>query len=496
MPSTSVYLAIDLGATSGRVMAGVFDGDSIQLHEINRFPSSCIEAGGSVRWDAKDIFNQVLKGLKKAQELYGSSICGVGVDTWGVDYGLLDTDGELLGNPFSYRDPRTDGMEARIQKLVPRETIYSETGIQFIFLNSLNQIFAEKESGRGILDTASDLLFMPDLVNFWLSGKKVQERSIASTSQLLNPVTGRWSDVLLSELGLPKHLFGNITEPGTRSGNLLPEIQEQTGLGDVSVYTVAGHDTGSAVAGTPLKSEAPAFLSSGTWSLMGIELPSPLINAETRAAGYSNEAGVEGTTRLLKNICGMWLIEQLRDEWSAEGNELGYEELVDLAHGSEPFRSIIDPDHPSFARSGPMAKRISSYCQVHGQPIPDTQSRLLRTVFDSLACKYRVVFDQLASFISKPLTELCVVGGGSKNHFLNQCIASSLNCQVNAGPIEAASLGNVLMQMRGAGQIDSLEAGRELIKQSFSVDTYLPENPEAWLEPVERLKSMITKDSD
>ena len=409
------------------------------------------------------------------------------MDTWGVDYGLLDASGELLCDPFMYRDGRTDGVEEKLQTIVSRETIYNETGIQFMFFNTINQLFAEKESGEGRLEAASDLLFMPDLFNYWLCGEKVQERSMASTSQLLNPITGRWSDVLLDALEFPKHLFRDITEPGTRIGSLLPALQEQTGLGAVPVYAVAGHDTGSAVAGAPLREDAPVFLSSGTWSLMGIESHHPLIKPETLRASYSNEAGVEGTTRFLKNICGMWLVEQLREEWLLGGEDLDYDELVDLAREAEPFRSIVDPDDPSFARPGLMADRIRDFCRDHGEPIPENYGQLLRTVFDSLACKYRMVFDQLSTFTSKPLSELRVVGGGSQNGFLNQCTASALNCQVHAGPVEATSLGNILMQLRGAGEVESLEAGRALVESSFESSVFYPVHPEFWEVPVDRL---------
>lgn len=489
--SYPVYLAVDLGATSGRVMAGVLSGGAIRLEEVNRFPSKGVEVDGAWHWDVKDIFAHVVDGLTRASILYGSRVEGISVDTWGVDYGLLDASGELLCDPFMYRDSRTDGVEERIHEMVSRETIYNETGIQFMFFNSINQLFAEKESGKGRLESASDLLFMPDLFNYWLCGAKVQERSMASTSQLLNPVTGKWSDVLLETLELPQKLFRDITEPGTRIGTLLPTLQEKTGLGDIPIFAVAGHDTGSAVAGAPLRDDAPAFLSSGTWSLMGIESHLPLVQPETLQASYSNEAGVEGTTRLLKNICGMWLIEQLKEEWLLSGAELSYDELVELARGAEPFRSIVDPDDASFARPGPMADRLRDYCREQGQPIPETRAQLLRTVFDSLACKYRLVFDQLATFTSKPLTELRVVGGGSQNDFLNQCTASALNCQVHAGPVEATSFGNILMQLRGAGEIDSLESGREMVNRSFESHSFLPIAPETWEAPVERLRRKL-----
>ncbi len=489
--ASPVYLAIDLGATSGRVMAGVVHAGKIALEELNRFPTKGIEEAGSFYWDVQDIFSHIVEGLTIAQTRFGDRIAGMGVDTWGVDYGLLDASGKLIGNPYMYRDPRTDGVEARIHKTTSRKTIYEETGIQFIFFNTINQWVAEKESSKSRFGAAVDLLFMPDLFNYWLCGEKVQERSMASTSQLLNPRTGVWSDVLLEALDLPRHLFTGITEPGTRIGTLLPALQAKTGLGAIPVFAVAGHDTGSAVAGTPLNESAPAFLSSGTWSLMGVESAHPIINEETLAASYSNEAGVEGTTRFLKNICGMWLVEQLKDEWSAAGQEYAYATLVELAQESQPFRSIIDPDADIFARPGPMAERIRSFCRKHKQFEPLTHGQLLRTVFDSLACKYRIIFEQLSVLSGRPLNELRVVGGGSQNDFLNQCTANALDCPVHAGPVEATSLGNILMQLRGAGEIDSLSEGREWIKNSFVTKSFVPRDSDDWVPPVQRLKALL-----
>lgn len=490
--ASSVYLAVDLGASSGRVMAAFVGGDKIILEELNRFPTKGYEENGSYYWDVQDIFSYVVEGLKQAQVRFGDRVAGIGVDTWGVDYGLLDASGKLIGNPYMYRDGRTEGVEARIQKTTPRKTIYKETGIQFMFFNTINQLVAEKESAKSRFGAAVDLLFMPDLFNFWLCGQKIQERSMASTSQLLNPTTGVWSEVLLDALELPKHLFKPITEPGTRIGSLLPELQEQTGLGAVPVFAVAGHDTGSAVAGAPLSETVPAFLSSGTWSLMGVELNQPIINEATLAASYSNEAGVEGTTRFLKNICGMWLVEQLKEEWSADGEDYSYDTLVQLARESTPFKFIIDPDADTFARPGPMAGRIQECCRERDQPVPQSHGELLRTVFDSLACKYRLVFDQLSELSGSPLTALRVVGGASQNDFLNQCTADALGCPVHAGPVEATSLGNVLMQLRGAGKIPSLAAGRQRVENSVETKTFLPADSAAWQPPIARLKTMVT----
>jgi len=488
---SSVYLAIDLGATSGRVMAGIVDDQQIKLREINRFPTKGFEESDSWYWDVEDIFSHVIEGLRKANVIYGDRIAGIGVDTWGVDYALLDKNGDLLSNPFMYRDKRTDGIEERIQKIVSPETIYEETGIQFIFLNSINQLFAEKESRGEELDQACDLLFMPDLFNYWLCGEKIQERSMASTSQLLNPKTGAWSEILLDALKFPKHLFKPITEPGRKIGSLLPELQKRIGAKQIPVFAVAGHDTASAVAAASLRADASAFLSSGTWSLMGVESEVPIINQDSLSASFSNEAGVEGTTRFLKNICGMWLVKLLKEEWQSAGDVLGYDTLVDLAREAEPFRSIIDPDDVSFAKPGPITDRIQQYCSKNNQPVPESKAQYIRTVFDSLASKYRIVFDQLKLLSGRSLTELRVVGGGSHNDFLNQCTANALNCPVHAGPIEATSYGNVLMQLRGAERIDSLTSGRQLVVKSFSEKTFLPIDPDLWIRPVKFLRELM-----
>ena len=487
----SVYLAIDLGASSGRVMAGIYDGERIEMREIYRFPSPGLELAGSIHWDVRQMFGHVLEGLARAGARYGRKIVGLGVDAWGVDYALLDRSGQLLAPPFQYRDRRTYGVQERVRQMVSKEMLYRETGIQFIRINTVNQLYADRESGSDELEKAHHLVFIPDLFNYWLCGKIIQERTIASTSQLLNPRTGAWSEVLLEGLGFPKRLFGEITEPATRIGVLLQKVRARTGLGSLPVFAVAGHDTGSAVAGAPLRPDAPAFISSGTWSIMGMELPHPLINSAAMEASYSNEAGVEGTTRFLKNLCGMWLLTQLREEWLRGGVEYSYDQLEELAMEAEPFRSLIDPDHISFSPSGPMVQRIREYCGSRGEPVPGSPQQLLRAVFDSLACKYRIVFEGLASFAGKPLNELRVVGGGSKNKILNQFTANALNCRVNVGPVEAASLGNVLIQMLGSGVIDSLEQGRYLVEKSFPSEIYLPEKGQDWQEPVQRLRQIM-----
>lgn len=486
-----VYLAVDLGATSGRVMAGELHEGQLQLTEVHRFPTLGVRLESGFHWDILGLYRSVLDGLRKSAERFGDRVAAIGVDTWGVDYALLDRNGRTLGAPFQYRDGRTDGAMEAVQAKLSRERIYAETGVQFMFFNSIYQLQAEKEAEPARLEMASSLLFLPDLLSYWLCGKQVQERSIASTSQLWNPVSEDWSDALIEELGLPRGLFRQVTEPGTVLGELLPHVREESGLAAVPVIAVAGHDTGSAVAGTPLSGEAPAFLSSGTWSIMGMETARPILGERALGLGFSNEAGVNRTTRFLKNICGMWLIEQLREQWAREGQAYSYANLLDMAREARPFVSLIDPDEARFAKPGPMADRMRDFCRETGQQLPETKGELVRTAFESLACKYRIVFDSLESLAGRSLPSLRIVGGGSQNAFLNQCTANALGKPVVAGPVEATSIGNLLLQMIAVGAVDSLEKGRAMVEESFEARTFEPEDAADWEEPVARLKNLI-----
>lgn len=488
---TPVYLAIDLGASSGRVMAGYLEDAQLKLKEIHRFASSSTHLPSGYHWDIQDIYRSILRGLSKAGEIYGNRIESVGVDAWGVDYALLDKNNRLLGDPYQYRDPRGEQMGQSVLEKLGKKTIYEETGIQFLFFNSLYQLAAEQQAEPGRLELAHSLLFLPDLIGFWLSGVRVQERSIASTSQLWNPVSYSWSETLIRDMDFPERLFQPVTEPGTVLGPLLPEVQDATGLGPVTVVAVAGHDTGSAVAGSPLSYEAPVFLSSGTWSIMGIEIPEPIINEEALRESFSNEAGVGGTTRFLKNICGMWLIEQLREQWSKEGSDYSYENLLDMAAEAQPFGAIIDPDDSRFASPGNMSDRMREYCRETGQTLPQTKGELMRSAFESLACKYFIVFEKLETLAGEGFGVLRIVGGGCQNSFLNQCTADALGRPVIAGPVEATSLGNILLQMVATKFMPDLAAGRRMVHDSFEKRVYEPRAGEAWKEPIERLKTNI-----
>lgn len=423
-----------------------------------------------------------------AGERYGGRIAGIGVDTWGVDYALLDAGGRLLGDPYQYRDSRTEGTVEALARKPGQEFIFEQTGIQFMFFNTLNQLVAEKKALPGRLELANQLLFLPDLFNYWLCGRQVQERTISSTSQLWNPRTQAWSKALIEALELPQRLFQPVTDPGTVLGPLRDSVRQSTGLGIVPVIAVAGHDTASAVAGTPLSAEAPAFLSSGTWSLMGIESPQPIINSDVLSHGFSNEAGVCGTTRLLKNMCGMWIVEQLRAEWSKQGQELDYARILAMADEAKPFQAFIDPDDSRFIAPGDMASRLSDFCRATGQQVPTSKGGLLRIVFESLACKYRINFDRLEAIVQRPLPSLRIVGGGSRNTFLNQATANALGRPVRAGPVEATCVGNLLMQMMATGLLQDLQTGRQWIDRSFECHDFTPQDCDAWQDQVERLR--------
>jgi sugar (pentulose or hexulose) kinase len=486
-----VYLAVDLGASSGRVMAGIWNGNEIELEEVHRFGSPAVFLPPYHHWDILSIYREVVQGLRLAKQEYGDRVISLGVDTWGVDYGLLDSAGELLANPIQYRDERTLDLLHSEQKRIGREKIYAETGIQFMFFNTLYQLAAERAANRAAFSQAKSLLFLPDLFNYWLTGKKIQERTIASTSQLLNPHTGKWSEALLAELGLADSpLFGEITEPGNCLGSLAPHLREELGEA-LQVVTVCGHDTASAVAATPFASENSAFLSSGTWSIMGRELSEPNTTPEALAAAFSNEIGYGQTVRFLKNIGGMWLVEESRRHWAKQGEEYSYNAIVELARSAPPRRSLIDPDHPELGTPGNMPDRIASLCERSGQPRPGNPGEILRVAFDSLAMKYRFVFQQLEKLGKSKIDRLHIVGGGAHNDFLNQMAADAIGVPIEAGPTEATSLGNIIIQMIATGALPDLATARRHIAQSFPTKSFTPLATAEWAAEDERFRALL-----
>lgn len=486
-----VFLAVDLGAESGRVVAGTFDGARIALEEVHRFANGPVNVMGHLHWDVLRLWSDIKAGLAKAAQRYGDRIAGIGLDTWGVDFGLLDANDELLGNPYHYRDARTDGMMERAFAKVSREAIFEATGIQFLQLNTLIQLVAMVEAQSPALDVAQTLLLMPDLLNFWLTGRKANEFSDATTSQCYDPRAGTWAYGLLEQLGIPTRIFrageGNrIVPPGTVLGTLLPSVMEETGLGAVPIIAPATHDTGSAVAAVPMNPDNAIYLSSGTWSLMGVESKVPIINAEMLAYNLTNEGGVDGTFRLLKNIMGLWLVQECRREWQRAGEDHDYGEMVAMAAAAPAFGPLIYPGDGRFLAPGDMTPRIRAFCRETGQVVPETKGAILRCALESLALEYRWVAEKLDALTGKRLGTIHIIGGGAKNELLDQFAADATGRTVVAGPVEATALGNVLVQAVALGHIGSIAEGREVIARSFELKTFESRDTAAWDEAYQR----------
>lgn len=484
-------VAIDLGATSGRIVLGKYTGSSIQMTEIHRFRNDIIKVGGRSYWDLWGLWKEILAGLRKAAAS-GETIESVGVDTWGVDFVLLGKDGHILSQPRSYRDDYTVGVPDKFFESIPRESLYRRTGIQIMNFNTVFQIFAMRQERNSALEAASGLLFMPDAINYMLSGERVCEYTALSTSALMNPETRDFDDEVLEAAGVSRGLFGRMVMPGEVIGTLTDEVAEETGLGKIPVVAVAGHDTGSAVAAVPASDENFAYLSSGTWSLMGVEVPSPIVTDDSFAMNFTNEGGAEGNIRFLKNITGMWLLERCRAAWKDEGREYTYPQIVSMLDDAEPFRSVIDPDDASFANPDDMPAAIRVYCSGHSEPEPSTDAEFIRCIFESLALKYRIVLTRLRDLSRKDIERLHVIGGGSLNVSLNQMIADSLGISVVAGPAEATTAGNLMAQFVGLGLSESMSGMRGALASDPSLRTFRPVSTEIWDNAYERFLS-ITK---
>lgn len=469
------FFAVDLGATSGRTILSSFTKNGINLEEVSRFPNHLIEVGGHFYWDIYALYSHIIDGLKKVAQL-GEPITSIGIDTWGVDFVLLGKDGNLLRQPYAYRDPHTVGAPEALFSRISRSEVYGKTGIQIMNFNSLFQLDTLRRNKDSALEAADKILFMPDALSYMLTGEMVTEYTIASTAQLVNAHTQRLEPELLKAVGLTEKNFGRFVFPGEQIGVLTEEVQKMTGLGPIPVIAVAGHDTGSAVASVPALDRNFAYLSSGTWSLMGVETDAPVINAETEALNFTNEGGVEGTIRLLKNICGMWLLERCRLNWG----ETSYPELISEADSCEPFRSLINPDDACFANPTDMEKAIIEYCHATGQPAPEQRGQIVRCIFESLALRYRQVLENLRALSPRPIETLHVIGGGSRNDLLNQFTANAIGIPVVAGPSEATAIGNVMIQAMAAGEATDVAGMRQLINRSIPLKTYQPQDMEAW----------------
>ncbi len=494
MDNNKYFFAVDLGATSGRTILGTLNGTQLEQEELTRFPNNLIETGGHFYWDIYALYSEMIRGLKEVARR-GITLTSIGIDTWGVDFVFIGEDNAILRNPMAYRDPHTFGkMEEYFEKVIDKKEVYGIAGIQFMNFNSLFQLYAMQQAGNSAYQHCKKILFLPDALSWMLTGEAVCEYTIASTSEMLDPRTGDLSEKLVKSVGLTREHFGRMVQPGTQIGVLTKEVQQITGLGAVPVIAVAGHDTGSAVAAVPAKNEQFAYLSSGTWSLMGIETKQAIINERSYDLNFTNEGGVEGTTRFLKNICGMWLYERCRKEWPEEVRQLSHPELQGSAMQVEAFRSIINPDDDLFANPPSMIEAIQGYCRQTGQPVPEQPSEICRCIFDSLALRYRQVFQWLKEFADFDLNVLHIIGGGSLNKYLNQFTADSLGVEVLAGPQECTAIGNIMMQAKAAGLVDDIWQMRRLIAASVEMVRYEPSADTAlWDEGYKKYIEIINK---
>lgn len=477
---TRNFIAFDLGATSGRSILGTLKDGKLSMKELTRFPNKMVALGGHSYWNIFALYEHIGEGLAAAAK-EDVEITSVGIDTWGVDFAFVAKDGSLLGMPFAYRDAGiVNAHNEYFEKILPRDEVYGLTGIQVMNFNSLFQIHARRREGCSQLEAADKLLFMPDALSYLLTGNMVTEYTIASTSQMLNPFTKKMDERLMRSLGLPETIFPEIVMPGHTVGLLRKDIADKAGLPRIPVIAVAGHDTGSAVAAVPAADEKFAYLSSGTWSLMGIEVERPVITEETSRLNVTNEGGVEGTTRLLKNITGMWLVEQCLAEWKRQGAAYTYAELVEMAIAAPEFKSFIDPDDASFAAPASMPAAIDAYCRRTGQPAPAGHGEYVRVIFESLALKYRQVLEMFRGLAPFVIEKLHVIGGGSKNTLLNQFTANSVGIPVVAGPSEATAIGNVMVQAKAAGMVDTLQQMRAMIAAGTDTCTCRPQDTGKW----------------
>lgn len=488
----NVYLAIDLGAGSGRIMAVVLEAGRLRLTEVHRFQSAAVSTDDGLIWDLELIWREVRRGLRKAAEKFGPDVQSIGVDSWGVDYAWIDPNGDLIPPPFSYRDPRHDGLMEELVGRWGREWIFERTGIQFMPINSLYQWAADLRDRPEVVRQAKRFLLIADILSYWLTGRQMCERSNASTTQLYDPQRRTWSHDLAQRLGLPLSVLPPLCDPGTLLGPLKTALSQETGLPPVPVVAVGSHDTASAVAGVPASSDRFAYLSCGTWALLGTELEQPRITPEVLRHNFTNETGVDGTFRLLKNITGLWIIQECRRQWEEEdGAALAFADLAELTAAAPSGKAFIDPDADAFRARGNQPEAIRRACVASGQPAPQRRGEVLRVALESLALKVHVTLDQLEALLGEPLEVLHVIGGGTQDPFLMQCIANATRRPVVAGPVEATAFGNALAQMRAQGTLLSLQDGRTLLRESIATTTYAP--AESWDSHRERFRSLLAK---
>lgn len=494
MKQVRQYIAVDLGAENGRVMLGSVSKDRLVLEETHRFSNGPIKEGGSLRWDFNRLLFEIKTGISKAVKAASGRVSGIGVDSWGSDFGLIGADGKLLQNPYHYRDSRTEGMMQEAFKLMDKRRIYENTGIQFMSLNNLYQLFSMRMSNSDVLAKAKYLIFTADLYSYYLCGRVYSEYTLASTSQMMNMKTGQWSKEIFDKLLLPNQIIPDIVKPGTAVGRLTEEVAEEIGCEPIEVIAVGSHDTASAVAAVPAVEGTPgnnwAYISSGTWNLMGIEVPEAIINDKTFEYQFTNEGGVENTIRLLKNIMGLWLVQECRRQWQREGTDLSYRQITDMAETAVPFVAYIDPDYSSFFSPGDMPKRINEYLAETGQKPIDDKGQMIRVVLESLALKYRFVMEAIEDITKKPVEILHIVGGGIQNELLCQFTANAVTKKVITRPVEATAAGNILMQAKAKGQIKSLAELRKIVRNSFELKEYQPRDSKLWEQQYEKIRSL------
>lgn len=489
------FLAFDFGASSGRAILARFDGEKLTLEEKHRFSNDPVTVNGEFHWDVLRLFYEIKQGILKCANSGNRDIDCIGIDTWGVDYGLLDKKDKLLGNPYHYRDTRTDGMYEKAFAVIPKEDIFKETGIAFNWFNTLYQLLSEKFEDSTALKEAKTLLTMPDLFNYFLTGVKKTEYTIASTTQMFNSERYEWSYEMLKKFGIPTEILTDIVYPGEIIGTIKAELAEELGIDEVPVVAVASHDTGSAVASVPVADKKDfIYISSGTWSLMGVELDKPNVTNGALEYNFTNEGGVNKTIRFLKNIMGLWLIQESRRQWDREGELLSFDELERQANEAEPFACLIDPDYPAFQTPGNMPERIREYCIRTGQKVPKTKGEIVRCIAESLAFKYRQTVEGMEAVTGNKYNVINIVGGGIKDKMICRFTANATKRVVCAGPVEATSIGNIIVQGIAMGAIKDLNEGRRIVRNSFDITEYAPQDSEAWDAAYDKWKTIINSD--
>lgn len=488
------FIAVDIGASSGRLLLGQWNGSQFDLEELWRFPNESVSVNGHMHWDVLRLWHEIKQGLMHYQKTHSEALDGISVDTWGVDFALLDSAGNLLANPYHYRDHRTDGLVEKGFNYLSKADTYAVTGIQFMQINTVYQLLSMVETKHPQLGQAQTLLMMPDLFHYWLSGEKCVEYTDASSSQMLDARTRTWAKAMLAKFNIPTHILPDIISPGTVIGKMQESLKDELGFKtDVPIIATGSHDTANAVAAIPYLDKQSVYISSGTWSLMGIELDEPIVSEAALSYNFTNEGGVMGKIRFLKNVMGLWLLQESRRQWQREGKDYSWAELLELAEKATPFVAIIDPDATDFLSHGDMPANIRAYCKRTGQLEPEDVGSIIRCCLESLVLRYRWVVEALEELSGQHLTHIRIVGGGSQNRLLNQFTADACNRTVITGPIEATALGNIMMQAVATGHIDSLESGRKAIAASQTQESFTPNPNPAWNVALGKFKILLDK---